>query len=152
MDEYYFKNIVQQLFSYPYEKIELDKLDYDLSHNLNFETLIILSEFITSESVFYYINENKFVHNKEIYYDFLLFKLTEYLSQKSQNFRDVFDNELLKNISEGYTRKLYYSNKSKNGYIDDLCVRIDYLGCKIQTNRKDNMLSILEEFTNNTLS
>lgn len=135
MKEKYFTDVLYSIFAYPKDYIAIDKLIL----SGNFETFMIISNFINMEKMMEYINTRKWIESDEVL-KFLLIKLSEFNCQKLLL---SLDSEVQQNLAQQFERMLSQSLKKVGEYVDDLCIRASYIGNEIPQHRKDKAVHIL---------
>ncbi len=135
MGEKYFIEAVYFIYGYQKNQIEIDKL----IPNGNFETFMIVSNFINMKMMMEYINTHEWIGNEGVF-KFLLIKFSEFEYQKLLS---SLDSEVQQKLARQYERMLSQSPKTVDEYIDDLCIRASILGNEIPQHRKDKAINIL---------
>lgn len=135
MGEHYFFEVLYSILGYKKDKIAIDKLII----NGNFETFMIVSDFINMKKIMEYISAHEWMGSNGVF-NFLLIKFSEFEYQK---LLPSIDAEVKQKLTEQYDRMLSQSNKSIDDYIDDLCIQASILGYEIPQHRKDKAIHIL---------
>ena len=135
MKEKYFTDVLYSIFAYQKDCISINKLIL----SGNFETFMIISNFINMKKMIEYINTRKWIESDEVL-KFLLIKLSEFNCQKLLL---SLDSEVQQNIAQQFEKMLSQSLKTVDEYVDDLCIRASYIGNEIPQHRKDRAVHIL---------
>lgn len=135
MKERYFIDVLYSIVGYKKDYIAIDKLIL----SGNFETFMIISNFINMKEMMEYINTHKWIGSDGVL-KFLLIKLSEFNCQKLLL---SLDSEVQQNLAQQFERMLSQSLKTVDEYVDDLCIRASYIGNEIPQHRKDKAVHIL---------
>lgn len=134
MREEYFIKVLYSIFGYKKNQIEID----ELVPNGNFETLMVVSNLINMKKMMEYINTHEWIENAIL--KLLLIKFSEYNYKK---YLLSLNSEAQQNLAWWFERMLSQSHKTVNEYVDDLFIRVSYLGIEIPKHRKDKAINIL---------
>ncbi|EHI99110.1 hypothetical protein CDLVIII_2467 [Clostridium sp. DL-VIII] len=135
MKEKYFVDVLYSIFGYQKDYIAIDKLIL----SGNFETFMVISNFISMKKVMEYINTHEWIESGGVL-KFLLIKLSEFDCQKLLL---LLDSEVQQNIAQQFERMLSQSLKTVDEYVDYLCIQASYIGNEIPEHRKDKAVYIL---------
>jgi hypothetical protein len=136
MKEKYFIEVLYSFFGYQKNQIAIDKL---ILYG-NFETFMIVSNFINMKKMMEYINTHEWIGNDGVL-KFLLIKFSEF------DYRELLsslDSEVQLNLARQYERIIAQSLKTVDEHVNDLCIRALNLGNEIPQHRKDKAINILK--------